>query len=207
VSAPPSTVTVSSDALDALRALRSVTQSGISYRDYSQRVLDAKVKVDQYLSSPANDAPALRSAITLGMREFLLASQAWSIKFSDSADPGRTLELARAVGRTLEQDPQISQCPVTRQFIDQTYQTAASSKFLRKAKEQESPEARTQFIGFLASSRPDLLWPCASAQVAEAERLLAQPPAPLNTAGPALQVVPEKTAESLNVIVVKPLGK
>jgi hypothetical protein len=204
VSAP---VALSSDALDALKALRSVTQSGISYRDYSQRVLDAKVKVDQYLSSPANDAPALRSAITLGMREFLLASQAWSIKFSNSTDPGRTLELASAVGRTLEQDPQIAQCPVTRQFIDQTYQTAASSKFLRKAKEQESPEARARFIGFLTSGHPDLLWPCASEQVAEAERILAQPPAPLNTGGPTSPIDLGKTAENPNVIVVKPLGK
>ena len=35
---------------DALKALRSVTQSGIAYRDYAQRMLDAKVKVDRYLS-------------------------------------------------------------------------------------------------------------------------------------------------------------
>jgi hypothetical protein len=28
-----------------------VTNSGIAYRDYSQRVLDARVKVDRYLSS------------------------------------------------------------------------------------------------------------------------------------------------------------
>src|SRR4051794_3386519 len=36
------------EALDAIKALRSVTVSGINYRDYSQRTLDAKVKVDRY---------------------------------------------------------------------------------------------------------------------------------------------------------------
>src|SRR5712692_6783873 len=39
------------DALEALKALQSVTSSGVSYRDYAPRVLDAKVKVDKYLSS------------------------------------------------------------------------------------------------------------------------------------------------------------
>jgi hypothetical protein len=37
----------SQEALDALKALRSVVQTGLDYRDYSQRVLDAKVKVDR----------------------------------------------------------------------------------------------------------------------------------------------------------------
>jgi hypothetical protein len=36
-----------SDALDALKGLRSVTEVGLSYRDYAPRVLDAKVKVGQ----------------------------------------------------------------------------------------------------------------------------------------------------------------
>src|SRR5262249_891418 len=48
------------EALDALKALQSVTQSGISYRDYAPRVLDAKVKVDHYVASPVTDQPEVR---------------------------------------------------------------------------------------------------------------------------------------------------
>jgi hypothetical protein len=33
-------------AMDSLKALRSVTESGISYRDYAPRVLDTRVRVD-----------------------------------------------------------------------------------------------------------------------------------------------------------------
>jgi hypothetical protein len=35
-------------AMGSLRALRSVTDSGISYRDYAPRVLDTRVSVDKY---------------------------------------------------------------------------------------------------------------------------------------------------------------
>jgi hypothetical protein len=157
----------SQEAVDALKALRSVTESGISYRDYASRVLDAKVKVDRYLSSAANDGAALRSGIGLAMREYELASQAWSTAISTSVG---TLAVATSVGRTLDGDPEISKCPAIRQWIDQTNQTAARSRVTRN----NSPDQRAAMIGLLAGQRPALLWTCASAHVAEAERLLAQ---------------------------------
>ena len=49
-SASPTAPPPARDALDALRGLQSVVESGLTYRDYATRVLDAKVKVDRYLS-------------------------------------------------------------------------------------------------------------------------------------------------------------
>jgi hypothetical protein len=69
--------TPSQGAVDALQALRSVTGSGVSLREYSTRVLDARVTVDRYLSSQGGDATELQHAIRLAMVEYELASRAW----------------------------------------------------------------------------------------------------------------------------------
>jgi hypothetical protein len=61
-------------ALDALRALRSVTGSGITLREYSTRVLDARVTVDRYLSSQGSDSTELQRAIRVAMVQYELAS-------------------------------------------------------------------------------------------------------------------------------------
>jgi hypothetical protein len=51
------------EALDALKAVRSVTTSGVSYRDYAPRVLEAKIKIDKYLQSTKE--PDQRSGLQL----------------------------------------------------------------------------------------------------------------------------------------------
>jgi hypothetical protein len=53
--------------IDALKGLQSVTNSGVSYRDYAPRVLDAKIKVDKYLSG-GSAGDAARPAIRLAMQ-------------------------------------------------------------------------------------------------------------------------------------------
>jgi len=70
------------EALDALRALRSVTESGVTFRDYATRVLDARVKVDRCQNSSAAATVAAR----LAMREYELASRAWSAGFATEFD-------------------------------------------------------------------------------------------------------------------------
>ena len=99
----------SQEAVDALRALRSVTGSGIAYRDYSQRVLDSRVKVDHYLSSQAGDGPELRRAIRAAMLEYELASQVWITK----ADPPANGSLWKPMGVTM-QDPDVAKCPTVK---------------------------------------------------------------------------------------------
>jgi ABC-type Fe3+-hydroxamate transport system substrate-binding protein len=71
----------SHEALDALKALQSVAQSGIAYREYATRVLDARVKVDQYLSSQA-DTTELRRAIRGAIMDYELAGNIWLANIS-----------------------------------------------------------------------------------------------------------------------------
>jgi hypothetical protein len=84
-------VVLAAEALDALRALRSVTEGSTSYRDYAPRVLDAKVKVDRYLSSAtpdeaqqkmpmnqASEATQLWGAIKIAMFCYGHASEIWN---------------------------------------------------------------------------------------------------------------------------------
>ena len=64
------------DALDAVRALRSIAETGIPYAEYASRVRDAKVRVDRYLVSQGSDPPEARRAIRTAMLEYELASHA-----------------------------------------------------------------------------------------------------------------------------------
>lgn len=167
-SSAPTVPVPSGEALDALRALRSVTESGISYRDYAPRALDAKVKVDRYLASPTGDAAEYRGAIEAAMRAYQLASQAWAASISNDALAKMT------VGSSIDQDPVISKCPAMTRLIKQ-----ATIK-------NPGPSDRALLIGAFAGqgalldlmgNGPSTLWICASDQVVEAERLLTQPAA------------------------------
>jgi hypothetical protein len=93
-----------SEALEALEGLQSVASAGLSYRDYAPRVLDAKVKIDQYLKLPSRGDGDIRNAIGLALRYYELASQAWNASiFKDRAT-------AAQVNRIILEDESIGQC-------------------------------------------------------------------------------------------------
>jgi hypothetical protein len=156
----------SGEALDALRALRSATESGISFRDYAPRVLDAKIKADKFLSASADHPSELRSAIGLAMREYALAFEAWNAALVESA--GREA----AVSRVLLEDPEISQCPAIRELV-KTGRSRVASRYPQMSDKGHIDIEVGAIIGSREANSP--LWTCASAQVAEAERLLSQP--------------------------------
>jgi len=170
--ASPAQSSAARDALDALKALRSVTNSGIAYRDYSQRVLDAKVKVDRYLSSAANDADALRNAIRLSMSGYQLASLVWNLRFSSQRNGEAEWPLKVTIARTLCGKLAISECPALRQWMDQVKADIAFNRY--PSDTLNSASTRDHIIGDIAEDHPQVLWDWASAQLAEAERLLAQ---------------------------------
>ena len=99
------------EAVDALKALRSVSGADINYQNYAPRVLDAKVKVDRYLESPNASGP-LRMSINAAMKEYLLASAAWNA--SIASDLERTI----ANGDALTKDADISKCPAVAGFVE-----------------------------------------------------------------------------------------
>lgn len=167
------------EALDALRALQSVTNSGVSYRDYAPRVLDAKVKMDRYLASPTNGDDKARAAAQLAMRYYEVAAEAWNNKISKS---GRD----REVGLVLRSDPGLRECPAVQGVVAEA--DAGSERFhtqpviigkTRIAPPQPRPGQSLasmieDFAVYSTGSRvgesPNILWSCATAKLAEADR-------------------------------------
>ena len=172
----------SQEAMDALKAIRSVTGSGIAYRDYSQKVLEAKVQVDRYISSSANDSVDLRNAIERAMRQYELASQAWSGAIAHTEN-----ELT-AIGKILEANSEISKCSAIWSMIGQVDQSLDKNR-------PNWPEERASKIGVRVGVRPALLWTCASGQLARAERLLSPHPEIKTQAEKVLSPFPEIKVE------------
>jgi hypothetical protein len=74
-SAPPATTVAQSaehEALEAMRGLQSVAQAALGYREYSPRLLDAKVKIDRSLRN-AGQAPTKR-AVEEALHLYLMAA-------------------------------------------------------------------------------------------------------------------------------------
>src|SRR5439155_804030 len=95
---PSSKIGAGYEAVTALRALQSVTTSEISYRDYSPRVLDAKVVVDRYLAEREGRDDSKR-AIATAMRLYSFVAAAWNIYIS------------RGAFESLPRDPILAECP------------------------------------------------------------------------------------------------
>jgi hypothetical protein len=141
--------TLQQEAMDTLRALRSVTTSGIGYRDYAQRVSDARVKVDRYLASPTKD-PA-RRVIDLAMRYYEIARD----PFANG--------ILNGTGTIIAGDPTLQVC---------TTLQAASVNMRSRTGEQGLKSAGSVML--YVGKNPEVLWTCASEQLTEAESLIRQ---------------------------------
>ena len=153
----------SAESLEVLKALTSVTNSGVGLQEYSRRVLDAKVTVDKYLASPKSDDATRRAAIDAAMRYYEMASQAWNANARTNAD---SLSIHLRIGRALREDPALKDCP------DVVKTVAAADGYrspLRRSPPQTEDE-RNALIGALIGGRPSALWSCAASKIAEAEK-------------------------------------
>jgi len=172
-SAPTSQAQVSQesaarDALQALKALKSATDAGVSYRDYAPRVLDTKIKVDQFVQSPQETDTPSREAIRVAMRFYELAAQAWNAKITPYSASGSYNPLA--VGLLLEQDGEINACLEVKALIQERDQYF--SKQRARGTQAQIAQVRTSFLGSIAGQSPGRLFSCASEKIAEAERLI-----------------------------------
>ncbi len=134
--------------LDAVRAVQSATRAGVNYREYSARVLDAKVSVDREFAGwdePSDQA--MREQIAGAMELYLTVSEAWNTKLTKQFPAN----VYNATDRTLEL------CP-----------TWASLKreMVKKEPSLALYERRISDIDF------KYLWSCASEKITEAERAL-----------------------------------
>jgi hypothetical protein len=154
------------DALQALKAVQSVTSMGVNYRDYATRVQDAKIKVDQFIESPqAKETPG-RDSIRLAMRYYEVATQAWALEISPAR--ANTYQATLSMGHLLNEDKEIGECPGLRGLLA-TVNKPTSVKSLNQ------PDFRLFYLAGLVGKQPAVLWSCASDKIAEAERLVDQP--------------------------------
>lgn len=138
------------DALRVIKGLQSATSVGITYRDYAPRVVDAKIKVDQLLSTvPKGRARAL---LTEALGFYIYASNAWNAKISQ--DDYQSLAL----------NPLFQRCVPLKQLVKQL--GSQSPDFGVKM------DADTNRGIAIAVGGETALFECASQRIEESERLL-----------------------------------
>jgi len=145
--------TPANDALDSLRTIQSATEIGINLRDYSTRVLDAKLKVDKYLADAPKD-DAARPAIETAMRAYILAVKIWMTP----SKYGPPVEVAEEVMAS----PQLSACGIMPRLIAQA--TADSENWkpepLFPQMTRPTPAGKLRF-----QMTKSALWQCAAAKL------------------------------------------
>jgi hypothetical protein len=141
--------TPAADAVSALRGLNSVTEAGINFRDYSTRLLDAKVKVDQYLTH-APKSTATQRMITI-LQMYVLARMAWGATITKDYYAGQAAaELAIAT-------PDVMACPG---IAPRPVQPEDTEEQRRQRDARWKNSLATQ-IG-----NPTILWKCAAQKLA-----------------------------------------
>jgi hypothetical protein len=149
------------ESLDSVQALRSVVKSGVAYRDFAPRVLDARVKVDRYLNSPESPGEAnLRASVSAAIRYYELASNLWNASIVGSAKS--EAEYA-SVGLELQTNLRISGCKGTRDILDVIKLSGHG--------DTSNLQVFASAIGSLGEQLRSALVSCAAAKVSEAEKL------------------------------------
>lgn len=192
----PAQNTPATDALDALRGLKSITEVGVSYRDYMPRVLDAKIKVDKYLAGAAKDDPTAKRVTTI-MQMYIIAAKGWGADITK--DYGAQQKAAESVAG----NPEIMACPampIEKPHKPDPAEAAEAAKVMAEAaavlaeaeamdkrtpeekaaakaeakswaekqteKDRSDRERRKNIDVTKLVSNPDILWRCASEKIA-----------------------------------------
>jgi hypothetical protein len=137
-------------ALNAIKAVLSVTTSGVTFLAYSERVLDARVKTDQ--------VPTLAPKLKLALEYYEVSSSAWGLKLGPDT---KAFQRSVEVGRKLDSEP-FKACKAV---MELTSSVDASFK-----KKPPPADQRYSTLANLLAQRPNLLWPCAANLVREFDR-------------------------------------
>jgi hypothetical protein len=136
------------ETLDALKAVQSIATTGVSYRDYTSRMLDAKIQVEKFLQAQGGDLE-LKSRVQNAMTLYLLAGAAWNARIQGNAP---ALE---AIGT----QPALQLCPEIQPVLD-----------LPPPLDIEGSAALKR--GVNVASNLDILWGCASNNITETGQVL-----------------------------------
>jgi hypothetical protein len=150
------------EALDALRGLKSVTEAGLNFPEYSSRVLDAKVKVDRYMDIAKADDP-LRAKIATTMRIHTIAVSVWEFKIRNERDR-KDAELVLGDSAISGIPPMASRIKHAMEAVENLPRDDRGKVF--------SDLSAVDFLGIdLTQYGPQLLWQCADVTLAEAIQL------------------------------------
>jgi len=134
------------EALRQIKALASVVEGGITYRDYAPRVSDAKIRVDQFLDEyKSSPVPAFNAYISHALGFYVAASSAWNVQIS------------RRGYEELRVNSYAGQCAAFLKTVPNPFSGLA----LSSGKE-------------IAAAGPQPLWYCARESLNEAEKALGQ---------------------------------
>ncbi len=142
------------EALDALKSLRSATNTGVVFRDYAQLVLDSAIRVDRALESARNEPDPRRQAIQAAMAEYEFARDVWHTTLNILC----CVEHSERIGQSIRKNARLSNCPPIKAILAKTRTTdpkALGTEAILAGAEQN-----------IQSS----LWQCAAEQIADAER-------------------------------------
>jgi hypothetical protein len=163
------------DALDALHGLKSVTEAGVNFIEYSSRTLDTKVKVDRYLDEAPKDDKQ-RTAIDNAMNLYVIARGAWSASIHQDA------ALLQTIGEIALRPTVSAACPFDKIMLEGAERKGLDkSKFETMLSEQKNfpKEKRALSVGLLLQTtigaQPAPLWGCATAQLADADKIASTP--------------------------------
>jgi hypothetical protein len=138
-------ITGVTDALDALKGLRSLTQGGIALRDYTARVADARIRVGRYLDGAT--ASPNKEAVGAAMELYEYAARLW---------PNDLLN-ATSVFIEIEKKPELLNCPSM-----QSAMAEVDRRAFEKTGKHPPENLRVSALGLGDTGRPQFLWKCAS---------------------------------------------
>ena len=139
------------EALQALRALQSITRAGITLADYAPRVLDTKIQIDRFLQAQGGDVE-LKQQIGDAMALYVIASAAWRARVSGGYAGREPFEM---VGR----DPALELCPEMGPIVS----TPPPGGTSRTPNEDRGIKAGFNF---------EIFWSCASRKLEMADDVL-----------------------------------
>lgn len=143
------------EALRVLKGLQSATRGSLSYVDFSPRVTDAKIKVDEFLGA-APDGSA-RFALADAMELYVYASRAWNRRVAppSGSNPTETLIKQLRTWNDIWNDPARQKCgPLTERIESRGYTST---------EDRGAEVTREESIA--------LLFKCADDRIADAENL------------------------------------
>ena len=140
------------EAIGALVTLRSTARTGVTYQEYAPRVSEARPIVDRYLRRE-DTSLALKSAVADAFHLYVLAGTAWNAGLSQGN--------YASVGA----DPALLRCEPAQRVLEESKRR---KPFIWRSK--GAGEAATAGM-VIATEGVDALWTCASARVADVERL------------------------------------